>query len=266
MVADVVRAVGGPQVQVDTLMGPGVDPHLYKASTGDILRLDRAQLVFYSGLHLEGKLSQVFERLAARKPTVALAAAIPADRLLRGAEGAYDPHIWFDVALWSETAGLVADTLAQFDPAHAADYAARARAYRQALLALDGQSRARIATIPRPQRVLVTAHDAFGYFGRAYDLEVRSVQGLSTESEAGVRRINELVDFIVSRGVKAVFIETTLNERNVLALVEGCAARGHQVEIGGELYSDALGAAGSPEGTYEGMVQHNVHTIVQALR
>jgi manganese/zinc/iron transport system substrate-binding protein len=266
MVADVVKAVGGPRVEVTTLMGPGVDPHLYKASTGDILQLDRAQLVFYSGIHLEGKLTQVLEKLAARKPTVAVASALPADRLLHAEEGAHDPHVWFDVALWSRTAPLVAQTLAKFDPAHAADYEARATRYVEQLEQLDAWSRQQIATIPPERRVLVTAHDAFGYFGRAYDLEVRSVQGLSTESEAGVRRINELVDFIVSRGVKAVFIETTLNERNVLALVEGCAARGQQVKIGGELFSDAMGAAGTPEGTYEGMVRHNVNTIVQALR
>jgi len=266
MVADVVKAVGGPRVEVTTLMGPGVDPHLYKASTGDILQLDRAQLVFYSGIHLEGKLTQVLEKLAARKPTVAVASALPADRLLHAEEGAHDPHVWFDVALWSKTAPLVAQTLAKFDPAHAGDYEARAERYVEQLEQLDAWSRQQIATIPPEQRVLVTAHDAFGYFGRAYDLEVRSVQGLSTESEAGVRRINELVDFIVSRGVKAVFIETTLNERNVLALVEGCAPRKQQVKIGGELFSDAMGAAGTPEGTYEGMVRHNVNTIVQALR
>ncbi len=266
MVADVVKAVGGPRVEVTTLMGPGVDPHLYKASTGDILQLDRAQLVFYSGIHLEGKLTQVLEKLAARKPTVAVASAIPTDRLLHAEEGAHDPHVWFDAALWSKTAPLVAQTLAEYDPAHAADYEARAKQYVERLEQLDAWCKEHVATIPPERRVLVTAHDAFGYFGHAYDLEVRSVQGLSTESEAGVRRINELVDFIVSRGVKAVFIETTLNERNVLALVEGCAARGQQVKIGGELFSDAMGAAGTPEGTYEGMVRHNVHTIVQALR
>ncbi len=266
MVADLVSHVGGDRISVTTLMGEGVDPHLYKASPGDVFRLGQADIIFYNGLHLEGRLGEVFEHMARRKPTVPLALRIADDALLHTESGQVDPHVWFDVSLWAETLDAVAEGLSKLDPEHAGEYQSRAEAYRDQLLDLHEDSRQQIAEIPRSRRVLITAHDAFGYFGRAYDLEVQAIQGLSTESEAGVREINDLVSLIVGRGIKAVFVESSVNDRNIRALVEGCWARGHQVVIGGELYSDAMGSPGTPEGTYVGMVRHNVNTIAEALK
>ena len=266
MVADLVRNVGGRHVHVGHLMGEGVDPHLYKASPGDISKLNAADVIFYSGLHLEGKMGDVFVRMARKKPTFAVTEPIPESRILEVAGGLHDPHLWFDVSLWSEAAGVVRDALAEYDPPHAADYTTAAEAYREELAKLHEECKRRIAAIPRERRVLVTAHDAFQYFGRAYDIEVRAIQGISTESEAGVREVNNLVDFIVRRRIKAVFVESSVSDRNIRALVEGCESRGHHVTIGGQLFSDAMGKAGTPEGTYIGMVRHNVDTITKALQ
>jgi len=228
--------------------------------------MQAADVIFYSGLHLEGKMGDILERMDRRKPTAALAEGVPRDRLIETTGGTVDPHLWFDVALWSETIEVARSVLEELDPEHADDYASNAAAYRAALEALDEEVRERITEIPEPQRVLVTAHDAFGYFGRAYGIEVRGIQGISTESEASVRQINELVDLLVSRRIKAVFVESSVSDRNVEALVEGCRARGHEVRIGGQLFSDAMGNPGTPEGTYVGMVRHNVETIVQSLK
>ncbi|WP_197446657.1 metal ABC transporter solute-binding protein, Zn/Mn family [Tautonia plasticadhaerens] len=266
MVAEVVERVGGDRVSVSSLMGAGVDPHLYKPSPGDITALSGADAIFYSGLHLEGKMGDVLERLGRSKPAVPVAEGIPPDRLIDLVGGQVDPHAWFDVALWSGVIEVVRDALTDFDPASAADYARNAEAYRAELAGLDAEVRSRIAEIPEGRRLLVTAHDAFGYFGRAYGVEVRGIQGISTESEAGVREINDLVDLLVARRIPAVFVESSVSDRNVRALVEGCEARGHRVRIGGQLYSDAMGEAGTPEGTYPGMVRHNVDTIAEALR
>jgi manganese/zinc/iron transport system substrate-binding protein len=265
MVADVARNVGGKHVEVTHLMGEGVDPHLYKAAPGDVSLLNAADVIFYSGWHLEGKMAELFARLARRKPTFAIAEQIPAARILTAEGGAHDPHLWFDVALWSETANVARDVLAQFDPAHAEEYRQNATAYRQRLAQLDEYARSSIAKIPPQRRVLVTAHDAFRYFGRAYEIEVRGIQGISTDSEAGVRAINELVDFLVERKIKAVFIETSVSDQNIRSLLEGAKSRGHEVVIGGELFSDAMGRDGTPAGTYDGMIRHNVDTIVTAL-
>ncbi|MBL8826512.1 MAG: zinc ABC transporter substrate-binding protein [Planctomycetaceae bacterium] len=265
MVADLVRNVGGDRVHVEQLMGEGVDPHLYKSSPGDLSRLDAADVIFYSGLHLEGKMAELFERIAARKRTIAVTANLAHDRLI-GDENSHDPHVWMDVALWSETTQTVLETLSEFDPTHAAEYQSRQSEYREQLAALDQECRAKLAAIPAERRVLVTAHDAFSYFGRAYQTEVRAIQGISTESEAGVREINDLVSFLVERKIKAVFVETSVSDRNIQALIEGCQSRGHRVTIGGALYSDAMGAAGTPEGTYIGMIRKNVATIVDALK
>lgn len=267
MVADLVSHVGGPHVTVKKLMGEGVDPHLYKAAPGDMSRLEQADIVFYSGLHLEGKMGDVFVRLARRKkPTYAVSEGIHDSRILAGGEGHYDPHVWFDVSLWSEALPVVADALSEFDPAHAADYRKNAEAYRAELTQLHEECKQQIATIPQERRVLVTAHDAFRYFGKAYGIEVKAIQGISTETEAAVKEINELVDYITEKKIKAVFVESSVSERNVRALVEGCKSRGHDVVVGGELFSDAMGKDGTPEGTYVGMVRHNVHTIVNALK
>ncbi len=266
MVADQVRNIGGQHVQVVTLMGAGVDPHLYKASPADVTQLNRADIIFYSGLHLEGKLAELLERMAARKPTAAVAERIDEARILHDENRAHDPHVWFDVSLWSEAAGAVRDALAQFDPQHADDYSAACEAYQSRLAKLHREAKEQLATVPREQRVLITAHDAFQYFGRAYDLDVRGIQGISTASEAGVKHVNDLVDFLVQRKIKAVFVETSVADQNIKALIEGCAAQNHTVTIGGELFSDAMGDEGTPEGTYEGMVRHNVKTIVNALK
>ncbi|HVC94570.1 MAG TPA: zinc ABC transporter substrate-binding protein [Pirellulales bacterium] len=266
MVADLVARVGGRHVVVTQLMGAGVDPHLYKASTGDMAKLNRAEAIFYSGLHLEGKMGDTLARLARKKPTVAVAESISQGRLVTVAADRFDPHVWFDVALWSEALTVVENTLAEFDHVHGEEYHAAAAKYRLELIELDEYCRRELATIPAERRVLVTAHDAFHYFGRAYDLEVKAIQGVSTQSEAGLKEINELVAFIARRGIKAVFVESSVSERNVLALVEGCRARGHQVVVGGELFSDAMGKPGTPEGTYVGMVRHNVDLIVKALK
>jgi manganese/zinc/iron transport system substrate-binding protein len=266
MVADLVRNIGGDRVKVTQIMGEGVDPHLYKASPGDVNLLTGADAIFYSGLHLEGKMADVFVRMARKKPTFAVTEYIPEDRVLDNPEGAFDPHLWFDVSLWREAAGVVRDALKAFDPAHAADYQARADSYQAELSKLHEYARTQLASIPKERRVLVTAHDAFRYFGRAYDIEVKGIQGISTESEAGVKEVNALVNFLVERKVKAVFVESSVSDKNIRALLEGCKARGHTVVIGGELFSDAMGKDGTPEGTYVGMVRHNVDTIVKALK
>jgi manganese/zinc/iron transport system substrate-binding protein len=259
MVADLVRNVGNEHVAVEQLMGAGIDPHLYKTSTADIDKLSAADIIF------EGKMGDVFVQMARRKPVYPVTEGVPQEQVLDVDDGQYDPHLWFDVSLWSQCADVVAKALAGFDPPHAADYQQNAAAYRQSLARLHEECKTRIATIPEERRVLVTAHDAFSYFGRAYDMEVKAIQGISTESEAGVKEINELVDFIAQRKIKAVFVESSVSDRNIRALVEGCQARGHEVDVGGELFSDAMGEPGTPEGTYEGMVRHNVETIVNAL-
>lgn len=266
MIADLVKNIGGDRVEVVALMGPGVDPHLYKASEGDIGRLSRAQVIFYNGLHLEGRMGDVLVQMARTTPTVAVAERIPASLLLITEDGVEDPHIWFDVSLWMQAADVVRDTLVEIDPAHAEAYRANATAYQAELEALHAYAEEQIAAVPAEQRVLVTAHDAFAYFGRAYGIEVRGLQGISTAAEYGLADLQALVDLLTERQIKAVFVESSVPRRSVEALVEGAAARGHQVSIGGELYSDAMGAEGTPAGTYIGMVRHNVDTIVGALK
>jgi manganese/zinc/iron transport system substrate-binding protein len=266
MVADLVQRVGGDHVAVTQLLGAGVDPHIYKSSPGDVQKLLDADLIVYSGLHLEGKMADVLGKMARKKPTLAVAEHLNHEAILSGGPGGHDPHVWFNVALWAEGVTAVENLLVTFDPSHQDDYRRNAAAYRQELLELDRWCQEQIASIPRERRVMITAHDAFEYFGRAYDIEVRGIQGISTENEAGVNEINELVDLIVRRGVKAVFVESSVSERNIKALVEGCKARGHTVAIGGELFSDAMGQPGTEEGTYPGMIRHNVRTIVEALK
>ena len=266
MVADVVRNVAGTHVEVVQLMEDGVDPHLYHARPGDVSRLSQADIVFYSGLHLEGKLADLFDNMASRKPTFPVTEQIDKSRLLEFHDDFFDPHVWFDVSLWSETVNVVVEAMEQFDPSHADEYRNNAEVYRGRLAELHEYCKTRIATIPEEQRVLVTAHDAFQYFARAYGMEVKAIQGVSTDSEASLKKINELVDFLVKRNIKAVFVETSVPERNIRSLIEGCKARNHTVKIGGELFSDAMGKPGTPEGTYVGMIHHNVKTIVDALK
>lgn len=266
-VTDLVQQVGKDRVRVEGLMGAGVDPHLYKASAGDVRKLQQAHLIFYSGLYLEGKMVELLERLPR---AIAVTDAIPRERLIRppgGFEGqyTYDPHVWFDVTLWKLTVNLVRDTLSQVDPAGAAYYRANAEAYGRRLEQLDAFIRQQITRVPAPQRVMITAHDAFAYFGRRYGLEVRGLQGVSTVSEAGTRDVQQLADFIVQRRIRAVFVESSVPRRTIEAVVAAVRARGWNVAVGGELFSDAAGNPGTPEGTYVGMIEHNIRTIVNGL-
>jgi manganese/zinc/iron transport system substrate-binding protein len=266
MVADVVRNVAGPQASVEQIMGEDIDPHLFKATPDVIAKLAQADVIFYSGLHLEGRMTEVFERLGERKPTIAVTSSVPRERLISVGHEELDPHVWFDAGLWALTIDAVEQFLTTFDPPHAADYKQRAATYRAELKKLDEECKTRLAAIPDDRRVLVTAHDAFHYFGRAYKVEVKAVQGVSTETEAGVKEINALVDFLVTRKIRAVFMERSVGDRNMTALLEGCEHRGHKVAIGGELFSDSMGKPGTPEGSYVGMVRHNVDVIVKALQ
>ncbi|GAB5528200.1 MAG: manganese ABC transporter substrate-binding protein/adhesin MntA [Roseivirga sp.] len=268
MIADVVKNIGKDSVQVQALMGPGVDPHLYKATQGDLGRLQSADIIFYNGLHLEGKMGEVFEKLERIKNVVPVAGRIEVSRLLSDPvyKDAHDPHVWFDVSLWSSTIEVVVDILSKEDPENAAFYQRNGKEFSNELALLDNWVRTQVGTIPEDKRILITAHDAFNYFGRAYDIEVRGLQGISTLSEFGLKDRVDLVNFIVEKKIKAVFVETSVSQKNIDAIIEGCQQKGHDVTIGGYLYSDAMGAEGTPEGTYTGMVRANVNTIVQSLR
>jgi manganese/zinc/iron transport system substrate-binding protein len=268
MVADLVRAVGGPRVTVTALMGPGVDPHLYKPTRNDMQLLMDADLVFYNGLHLEGRMTETLEQLhKPGKPVVAVSDGLDSERLRHPPESpdVHDPHVWMDVSLWSQGIGPVVKALAGRAPAFAGEFRERGEVYQQELTALDGRVRQIIAGIPESQRLLVTSHDAFGYFGRAYELEVHSVLGVTTDSEAAVSDINQLVDLVVRRKLPAVFIESSVNQKSLQALVEGAASRGVQVRLAGPLYSDALGPADGPAGSYAGMIETNARMMAAAL-
>ena len=266
VVADLVEQVGGELVVVESLMADGVDPHSYRATPRDIDRLVRADLIVANGLHLEGKLAELLQRIGRKRPFVAVGNAVPKDELLSIGNDLFDPHIWFDAKLWSYCPSTVADALGQLDSKSAATYRQRANKYSKDLLDLDKNIRKKFKEIPQQRRVLITAHDAFRYFGRAYGLEVIGVQGTSTESEAGLADMNQLVELVVQRHIPAVFVETSVSDRNVTALIEGAAARGHVVQLGGRLYSDALGPAGGGGDTLERALLSNVDTIIGALR
>jgi len=268
MVNDIVRQVVGSHGAVSGLIEAGVDPHLFKPTRGHVKQLYDADIVFYSGLKLEGRMSETFEQLARTgKPVFMVTEKIDAASLRTPPEfaGHHDPHVWMDVSLWSRCVEHVAESLAKLDPPHADEYRQNATAYRGELTKLDEYVQKSIASIPKPQRVLVTAHDAFGYFSQAYGIEVRSVQGVSTESEAGVLDVNRLVDFLVERKLPAIFVESSVNAKNIEAVIEGAASRGVTVRVGGELFSDAMGNEGTYEGTYIGMIDHNATLITRAL-
>jgi manganese/zinc/iron transport system substrate-binding protein len=266
-VADIVKNVGGDLVRVDSMMGAGTDPHLYVASISDVDKLRNADIVFYNGLFLEAQLDDIFEQLAERQTV------IPISRDMDRADlhpspayvNEYDPHIWFDVPLWSQGVLTVRDALIAADPANAAAYTANAEAYLAQLADLDAYVAAQAARVPPQQRVLITAHDAFGYFGSAYGFDVLGLQGISTASEAGTGDVQQLADFIAANRIPAIFIESSVPVRNVEAVQAAVRDRGFDVIIGGELFSDAMGDDGTPEGTYIGMVRHNIDTIVSAL-
>jgi manganese/zinc/iron transport system substrate-binding protein len=266
MVADAVKNIVGDQATLITLMGPGVDPHLYKATQGDLQRLQEADVIVYNGLHLEGKMSEVLEKLSSTKPIIALGNGVSEGKLRTLGNNVHDPHIWFDVAIWKQGVVFLSNQLSIADTINKKIYQKNMTQYVQQLDTLDQFVKRQIQLIPDNQRVLITAHDAFGYFGQAYSMEVRGLQGLSTVSDYGLNDVTDLVDFIVSRKIKAIFVETSVSEKSIEAVMQGCKSKGHEVKIGGSLYSDAMGASGSKEGTYIEMVQKNVETIVNALR
>lgn len=268
MIADLVQNIAGEHMAVQALMGPGVDPHLYKATQGDIMRMGRADVIFYNGLHLEGKMIDIFKMMQRKKRIVPVAEGLPPEQYLDLQEGEklYDPHIWFDVSLWRLTIPVVVAALSEMDPEFAAEYHRNGERYAAQLDSLHQWVMAEFSQIPPSQRVIITAHDAFGYLGRAYELEVHGLQGISTIAEYGVNDVTRLVDLIIENRIKAVFVETSVSQRAIEAVVAGCKARGHPISIGGSLYSDAMGGKGSGAENYLGMVGSNVKTIVQALK
>lgn len=265
-IADAVQHIGGDRVEVQAIMGPGTDPHVYRTSQGDISKLEEADIIFYNGLNLEGNMNDMFVNMAQSKPVIAVTEQIPEDQLLEVEEGIYDPHVWFDLKLWQEAVKVIESRLREIDPDHADRYAENAAAYLREIQDLHEYIQERIAEIPEESRMLVTAHDAFGYFGNAYGMEVRGLQGISTDAEYSVNDVNAIVDLVTEHNIKAVFIESSVSEKAIQAVVEGAAAKGHDLTIGGELFSDAMGEEGTEEGTYIGMIKHNVDTIVDALK
>lgn len=269
MITDLVKNIGGDVVDVQGLMGAGVDPHLYKASAGDVTKLSNADIIFYNGLHLEGKLVEVFEKMGSDKVTqVALGEKLDPAGLIGSDYFAsnYDPHVWFNIQYFKEFTNEVVSTLSRKLPQHKEQFASNGAVYLKKLDALEAEVKAIIATLPEEKRILVTAHDAFNYFGKSYDFNVVGLQGLSTATEAGVQDVQKLSQFIIDKNVKAIFVESSVPQRTIEALQEAVRAKGHEVTIGGSLYSDALGDAGTIEGTYIGMFTYNVNTIVNSLK
>lgn len=265
-IGDIVKNVGGNYVDAESLMGPGTDPHLYQATQKDIGKLNEADIIFYNGLHLEGKMAEIFKKMKQEKPTCAVADGVPEGKLIKQGESAYDPHIWFDVELWQYAVDEVVKGLSEVDKDHADEFETNGERYKKELAELDTWAKKSLGQIPEKSRVLVTAHDAFNYFGNAYDIEVKGLQGLSTESEYGIKDVQNIVNVLVEREIKAVFVESSISERSIHAVVEGAKQKGHNVSIGGELYSDAMGEEGTEEGTYIGMFKHNINTIKNALK
>jgi manganese/zinc/iron transport system substrate-binding protein len=269
MITDLVKNVGGDIIDLKGLMGAGVDPHLYKASAGDVIKLSDADIIFYNGLHLEGKLVEVFEKMgSATKTQVALGEHLDESTLIGSDYFAsnYDPHVWFNIQYFKEFVGVVVNTLSRKLPQHADQFKANGDAYLAKLTALDTQVKKIIETLPKEKRILVTAHDAFNYFGKSYGFNVVGLQGLSTATEAGVQDVQRLSQFIIDNNVKAIFVESSVPRRTIEALQAAVKAKDHDVIIGGSLYSDALGDAGTIEGTYIGMFTYNVNTIVNSLK
>ncbi len=267
MIADAARQVGGDLVEVKALMGPGVDPHAYRQTRTDIAALTKAGLVLWHGLYLEAQMEEFLLELDDTRPVVAVAETLPRNMLIGHDDyaGKFDPHVWMNPNLWSRVVLSVRDALSEVAPQHADAFRANAKAHLAELGELANYTTKVLSSVPPESRVLLTAHDAFNYFGSAYGFEVLGIQGISTESEAGLNRIRELVDMLVARDIRAVFVESSVSDRNIRALVEGAAARGHEVIIGGELFSDAMGADGTYEGSYLGMIDHNATVITQAL-
>lgn len=268
MISDIVKNIGGDHIELQGLMGAGVDPHLYKASEGDVAKLYNADIIFYNGLHLEGKLVEVFEQMQQTKTTIALGESLPKDQLI-GSEyfaSNYDPHVWFNIQFFKKFAMTVTEQLSNKDQKNAVNYIENEKKYLAKLDDLESEVKATIATLPKEKRVLVTAHDAFNYFGKAYGFNVVGLQGLSTATEAGVQDVQRLTEFIIENKVKSIFVESSVPRRTIEALQAAVRSKNHEVTIGGSLYSDALGNTGTEEGTYIGMFKYNVNTIVNALK
>ncbi len=268
MITDLVQNIGGEYIDVNGLMGSGVDPHLYKASEGDVTKLASADIIFYNGLHLEGKLVEVFEKMGSQIKTIAVSDVVDKNTLI-GSEyfaSNYDPHIWFDVNNWELITQFVVERLSEANPEHQAAFEKNGVEYLEKLKTLNEDIKSVISTLPEDKRILVTAHDAFNYFGQAYSFEVVGLQGLSTATEAGVQDVQNLATFIIDKQVKAIFVESSVPKRTIEALQASVKSKGFDVQIGGTLYSDALGNASTDEGTYIGMFKYNVNTIVNALK
>lgn len=268
MIADAVKNIADTLFEVEALMGPGVDPHLYKAKQSDTKKLLEADVVFYNGVHLEGKMAESLESLAKSKAVFAVADGIPENKLISTSQfsGTHDPHIWFDVTLWMDVVKYISGKLQEKYPEHKEHFQQNTEKYLKQLEEFNGWVAAEIKKIPDSTRVLVTAHDAFGYFGRAYGMKVEGLQGISTVSEPGLKDVTALVEHISSIQVKSIFMESSVSARFINAVVEGCKEKGHDLKLGGTLYSDAMGAAGTEEGTYIGMIRHNVNTIAGGLK
>ena len=266
MIGDLVENIGGKHVEVTSLMGPGVDPHLYKATQGDVKTLDSADMIFYNGLHLEGKMTDIFEMMSKDKPTIAVTEDFKENQLRKVGAAEHDPHVWFDVKLWIVAAEAVKKELIAKDPDHEAEYRENYEEYVLQLEELDKYVHEEINKVPEDQRVLVTAHDAFGYYGQSYGLDVRGLQGINTLSEYGSKDVTDMRNYLVENKIKAIFIESSVPRKAIEAVIQGAGKQGHKVKIGGELFSDAMGERGTEEGTYIGMVRHNTDTIVRALK
>ena len=268
MLGDAVKNIVDSEVKVITLMGPGVDPHLYKATQGDLKYLTDADVIVYNGLHLEGKMGEIFEKLAKQKHIIVAAEGVSENEYINNTDfqGAYDPHLWFDVKLWSDVVRHIGKNLSEISESSAANIDEKTEKYVNQLITLDGAVNKNLRGLPENKRILITAHDAFSYFGRAYGFQVKGLQGISTTSEYGLKDVSDLVSFIVENEINAVFVESSVSQKSLEAVVEGCIQQGHEVVIGGQLYSDAMGKDDTPDGTYIGMVKHNVKTIIKGLK
>ena len=267
MITDVVKNVGGPRVEVTGMVAPGVDPHFYNPTPKDVQRLGSAHIIFYNGLYLEAKMVDILAKMSTDTLTVAVTDGVDRNLLLTPAEyeGLYDPHLWFDVKLWMQTVGKVRDALIEFDADNTGLYRSNAEHYLTKLVELDEYVKSQVERVPSEQRVLVTAHDCFNYFGEAYGFEVRGLQGISTATEVGIADVQELATFIAERGISAIFVESSVSPRSLEAVKAAVKSKGFDVEIGGVLFTDAMGKEGTPEGTYIGMIRYNIDTIVHAL-
>lgn len=264
-IAEPISIIGGDRVHVVSLMGPGVDPHLYNATQGDIKKLAGGDVIFYSGHHLEGKMGEIFDHISKTRPVLGITEGIPKEQLLKDVAGAIDPHIWFDIDIWKQGLEAATEELKKFSPEDAVYFENNKKTYFVQLDALKQETQDKLSQISKEKRVLVTAHDAFGYLGRMYDMKVVGLQGLSTEAEIGISNIQTTIDLLVEYQIPAVFVESSINKSSITAVIEGASSAGLKVELGGELFSDAMGAKGTAEGTYIGMYKHNVDVIHHAL-